>query len=151
MGLAVRDRHAAQEIHDDPGGPLEDAVGPERVEQGSRRVVLVYPSLRRVGRKDRTGGTDREIRLGVEVLPAEHRVFPNELPLRVEDLDAMVAGVGHEDVAGGVGRQADRFDELARTASRRAPVGYALSVLVESDDALVPGVGNVEKAAGQEN
>src|SRR6476659_8608310 len=109
------------------------------MEEVSRPVVLVDAPLRRVRREDGARWPHREVGLGVEVLPSEHRELLLELSLRVEGLDAMVAGVGHENVARGVGGETPGLDALSRAAAGRAPVRDLLPVLVESGAPLVAG------------
>src|SRR5262249_14787921 len=67
----------------------------------------------------------------------------------VEDLDALVAEVGHVDVALGIDAHRHRHVELAGFGAARAPALYESPALVEFDDARVGvGIGNEHVALG---
>ncbi len=109
-------------------------------------VVLRDAVLPGIGHEDAPGRADRDVGFRIEVLPAVHGELPDERPVAVEDLDAVVAGVRHVDAAVAVGRDADGLDELAGSVARRAPGGGDFSVRVELDDPLVPRIGDVEES-----
>ena len=103
-----------------PVGRLQP-VGLERALDGARRVVAREAALPGVGHEHAVRRADGEIRLGVEVLPAEDRELAHERAVGLEDLDAVVARVGDVDAAGGVGGEADGLDELAGLVAGAAP------------------------------
>src|SRR4029077_8646792 len=99
---------------------------------GARRVRI----LRRAARD-----ADRLRRPDVGDLRLERAVS-------VKDLDPLVAGVGHVDIAGRISRDAADLIELPLTGSRGAPRLDEVAVLGELADALVGAVavGHVDVA-----
>src|SRR5207247_6708614 len=87
-----------------------------------------------------------EIRLRIEFLPSGHAPDAQELPIKVERLHAMIAGVGDvEDLLLRIDREANRLDELAGVASFTAEREKLLAAGVVCEDALVARVGDEDR------
>src|SRR5262249_47011616 len=110
---AIRNRQATEVVEDDSGWLFEVPLRLPGALEDPGRVVLHDPSGHRARQEDGVSGADREVRLGVEILPARDREHLQEFPLSVEDLYPVVAGVGDVDVAGAVRRESHGLDELS--------------------------------------
>src|SRR5581483_1921110 len=87
---------------------------------------------------------------GVGAVAAPH---PDEAPVRVEDLDPLVTGVGHVHIAVRADRHRARPPEdpflrahAAVRIAHGAPLGEEAPVRVKFLDAVIPGVGDVDRA-----
>ena len=128
------------------GEPHDDASVPVGVEQ-------LHAAVDRVGHGADAAGVGRDAHRRVE-LPGRAARGAERAQQRaalVEDVDAVVAGVGHVDVAGRVDRDPARVGEPARAPCRRSPSGPCTGytgAAAEAHDAVVEVVGD-EDAPGR--
>src|SRR6266481_7012540 len=95
----------------------------------TRIAALVRLIVRNV---DHVVLVDADVARAAELLP-----FSDELSVRIEDLDAAVAAVGHENPALGIHRDSVQLVELALTLAVLTPSCDLLAGLVELDDAVI--------------
>src|ERR1700757_2515616 len=95
----------------------------------ARIVVLVRLIVRHV---DHVVLVDGDVARPAELLP-----FSYEFSVRIEDLDAAVAAVGHENPTLGIHRDSVQLVELALPLAVLAPSCDLLAGLVEFDDTVV--------------
>ena len=108
-----------------PVGCLVSLSGFQECLKSPGGVVLRDPARHGVGHEDVAGRVDRDVGLRVEVLPARDRELPEELAFSVEDLQAVIAGVGDPDVPGRIARRCRRARRTGRGRGRCPPIRRA--------------------------
>src|ERR1700682_4178760 len=146
----VRDVDAPEGIEGDPRRLLQAFGGPGP-QRNALDVVDSAARSPRVGDEDDVRGADGDVGLRIEIHPARYGELPHEDAGRIEHLDPVIARVGDIDLPGGIDREPDGLDELARPAPVAAEFVQTLAVAVEADDLLVSGIGDVNELAGYDD